>query len=214
MYVGRIVAVGRNRDNRLCGLYRVSSRSFPNRDTVVTDSGVAVVPKAGFESDIFKNPYIAYNCLQQTAGYCIVSNGSHTDIITAKLGDGVPVRDVLVEVLHGMDFEHDSLDTPRIAGVVHEGRGEAWLGIVTRTSLQVTQVAPAAGQAFYVATYEHTVPGAYGDDAFDAVDAAAACDHVIGGGAFAELERPVAAACGVAIADGYDVAVKDAAVAE
>jgi IMP cyclohydrolase len=36
MYVGRIVAVGRTPAGRAAVMYRVSSRSFPNRRTVET----------------------------------------------------------------------------------------------------------------------------------------------------------------------------------
>ncbi|MBE3069851.1 MAG: IMP cyclohydrolase, partial [Planctomycetes bacterium] len=57
MYVGRIVAVGRTPHGRNAVMYRVSSRSFPNRRTVETPRGLAVVPIEGHEKDIFKNPY-------------------------------------------------------------------------------------------------------------------------------------------------------------
>jgi IMP cyclohydrolase len=63
MYIGRIVAVGMTKSSKLVALYRVSSRSFPNRQTRMIGQAVAIVPKEGFESDIYKNPYIAYNCL-------------------------------------------------------------------------------------------------------------------------------------------------------
>ena len=61
MYVGRMVAVGRNRQGRLAVLYSVSSRSFPNREAQVKENAVAIVPKKGAEGDVLKNPYIAYN---------------------------------------------------------------------------------------------------------------------------------------------------------
>ena len=64
MYVGRIVAVGRTPEGRNAVMYRVSSRSFPNRRTVQTPVALAVVPREGHEGDLAKNPYIAYNCLR------------------------------------------------------------------------------------------------------------------------------------------------------
>ncbi|HCN07692.1 MAG TPA: IMP cyclohydrolase, partial [Lentisphaeria bacterium] len=64
MYVGRIVAVGRNANGAACGLYRVSSRSFPNREARILENSVAILPKPGHEDDIYKNPYIAYNCVK------------------------------------------------------------------------------------------------------------------------------------------------------
>ncbi len=212
MYVGRIVAVGRTRAGRLAGLYRVSSRSFPNRQARRLDQAVAIVPKPGHEQDIFKNPYIAYNCLRLAGRFGVVTNGSHTDHIAEKLAAGYGPRDALASVLGAMDYEHDSLNTPRIAAVVDSGEGGgAWLGIVTREHLLVRAFAPAVGEAFYVATYEHTFPGSdQSDRAFDAADAAGACQYVLGRGVFAALERPVSAACLVATAAGqFDVAIAD-----
>ena len=53
MYVGRIVAVGRNANGAACGLYRVSSRSFPNREARILENSVAILPKPGHEDDIY-----------------------------------------------------------------------------------------------------------------------------------------------------------------
>ena len=61
MYAGRIVAVGRTRSGANAGLYRVSSRSFPNRRVVELGGRLAVLPREGHEGDVHKNPYIAYN---------------------------------------------------------------------------------------------------------------------------------------------------------
>ncbi|MCH6552420.1 MAG: IMP cyclohydrolase, partial [Planctomycetes bacterium] len=44
MYVGRIVAVGRNKAGRNAVMYRVSSRSFPNRQAVDNDGTPSIVP--------------------------------------------------------------------------------------------------------------------------------------------------------------------------
>jgi IMP cyclohydrolase len=208
MYVGRIVAVGLNQAGAPCGLYRVSSRSFPDREARVISTGVAIVPKPGHEQDIFQNPYIAYNCLQLIGERCVVSNGSHTDIIVGKLADGLPPRDALIGSLHAMDYEHDSLETPRIAGIVESGSNRGFLGIVTKGSLHVKAIELTPGRAWYVATYEHDEPGdVYSDSAFDVADGEAACNYILGEGVFADLERPITAACAVATGNGYDVAV-------
>ena len=45
MYVGRIVSVGRTKDNKLSVMYRVSSRSFPNREIATLENSLAVIPK-------------------------------------------------------------------------------------------------------------------------------------------------------------------------
>ena len=59
MYTGRILSIGMNTDGKPFAAYRVSSRSFPNRQCLKFDTRSAVVPKEGFEKDIYKNTYIA-----------------------------------------------------------------------------------------------------------------------------------------------------------
>jgi IMP cyclohydrolase len=211
MYVGRIVAIGMTRASRLAALYRVSSRSFPNREARRLEKAIAIVPKPGCENDIFRNPYIAYNCLRLVGPFAVVTNGSHTDPVAEKLQAGMGMRDALVTVLAAMDYEHDSLNTPRLAAVVQRGTTRGCLGIVRQDAVLVQEFALAPGQAFYVATYEHNVPCPhYSDPRFDAVDAAAACQYVLGGGVFASLEKPITAACAVETPEGYEVATADA----
>jgi len=203
MYVGRIVAVGRSRSGRGAGLYRVSSRSFPNREAKILERAIAIVPKPGFENDIQKNPYIAYNCLRLARGFAIVSNGSHTDPIAEKIAAGLPPRDALAGVMLAMDYEHDSLDTPRIAGVVTPDGAAGWLAIVRKDALLVREFALQPGQAFYVCTYERNDPSpAQEDSSFDVSSAADACAYILGRGVFADFEKPVSAACAVAGDDG------------
>jgi IMP cyclohydrolase len=210
MYVGRIVAIGMTRAGSLAALYRVSSRSFPNREARRLEKAIAIVPKPGCENDIYKNPYIAYNCLRLTGAYAVVSNGSHTDPVTEKLQAGMPIREALVTVLAAMDYEHDSLNTPRIAAVVRRGSPKGYLGIVRHDALLVQEFTLSPGHAFYVATYEHHVPCPhYADPHFDAADAPAACRYILAGGVFAELERPITAACAVETTDGFEVATVD-----
>ena len=79
MYLGRIVSIGRTRNGKNVAMYRVSSRSFPNRQTVKMGDKVAVMPRPGFEGDLQKNPYITYNCVRIAGNYAVVSNGSQTD---------------------------------------------------------------------------------------------------------------------------------------
>jgi IMP cyclohydrolase len=212
MYVGRIVAVARAKSGEVAALYRVSSRSFPNREAKQLGNKVAILPRAGHEQDIFKNPYIAYNCLALVGGYAIVTNGSHTDIVAEKVAAGYAPRDALATVLHAMDYEHDSLDTPRIAAIVHQASAQGWLGIVTAQTLHVARFALVPGEAFYVTTYERTLPSAaQRDGAFHAASAADACQYVLGRGVFADFERPITAACAFANPDGsYQVALADA----
>ena len=212
MYVGRLVAVGRTPQGTGAAMYRVSSRSFPNRMSVINPQthSVSIVPKPGFESDLSRNPYIAYNCLRQANGMAIVSNGSQTDPVTEKIAAGVPPRDALAGVMLAMDYEHDSLDTPRITGVVTPDGAHGWLAIVRKDALLVREFALNPGEAYYVCTYDRNDPGAaQREPDFTAADAAGACDFILGGGVFAEFEKPVSAACAVwHEAGGFEVSIK------
>jgi IMP cyclohydrolase len=214
VYVGRIVAVGRTRSGRLTAMYRVSSRSFPNRMPVQIGPAVAVVPMPGFESDVRKSPYIAYNCLRLVGDLAVVSNGTHTDPIAEKLAAGMGMREALSVVLSALDFERDDYSTPRIAGVVDAASGLCALATVRRDALLVQQFELEAGIALYLATYERDAPGqGLRDEGFDAASAEEACRHVLSGGVFADFERPVLAASALQDDQGFSVAVMQEAQA-
>ncbi len=206
MYVGRIVAVGRTRAGHNVALYRVSSRSFPNRRAVDQGGRISILPREGHESDLLKSPYLAYHCLRVAGPFAVASNGSHTDAIAEKLLAGLPARDALASVLLAFDYEKDDLSTPRIAAVV-PGEGESgWLAIVRRDALIVREIPLEEGRARYLATYladdvrdAHSVP-------FDAPSAAAAALAVISGPGFAALERPVTSAAALAEGAGFALA--------
>ena len=118
MYTGRILSIGMNSDGKPYVAYRVSSRSFPNRQCLTFDNRAAIVPKEGFEKDIFENTYITYNCIRIVRNQAIVSNGSHTDVIADKIHVGMNIKDAIAYSLLTMDYEKDDYHTPRIAGVV------------------------------------------------------------------------------------------------
>lgn len=203
MYVGRIVAVGRTRDGRNAALYRVSSRSFPNRQAVDLGGRLAIVPSPGAEDDVRKNPYIAYNALRTVSGWAIATNGTHTDPITEKVAAGMAPRDALALSLHMLDYEKDQLNTPRIAAAVPLRGDTAWLAIVREDALVVKAVRLAPGRAQYLATYEtNDVDPAQSSD-FDAATAADAARFTFEGGAFADLEEPVTAAAALAGGDAF-----------
>jgi len=203
MYVGRIVAVGRNRAGANAALYRVSSRSFPNRMAVEVEGRLAVVPRPGHEGDLHKNPYIAYNCVRIAGDLAVASNGSQTDPIVEKLALGVPPRDALASVLLALDFEKDALQTPRIAGIAPREGDVGWLAIVRHDALVVKAVPLEPGRAWYIATYDHDdVRDAQCVD-FDAPDAEACARYAVDGGAFAGLEKPVTAGAALASSRGF-----------
>jgi len=206
MYVGRIVAVGRTPAGKNAVMYRVSSRSFPNRRTVETPRALAIVPREGHESDLSKNPYIAYNCLRLAGQVAVATNGSQTDPIAEKIASGMSVRDAMVQSLIVLDYEKDDYSTPRIAVAVARGADEGWAGIARHDGLHVRSFALEAGKAFYVATYEVADPRAEQVSDFGAESAEDAAIWVVEGGAFAHLEKPVCSAAAVETDDGFAVA--------
>ena len=54
MYTGRILSIGMNCEGKPFVAYRVSSRSFPNRQCLKFDNRASIVPKEGFEKIFLK----------------------------------------------------------------------------------------------------------------------------------------------------------------
>ena len=154
MYIGRFVIAGRTPQGRRFLGYRVSSRSFPNRRIVLATDRATVLPTA--DATATDNPYISYNCMRQHADTVVVANGSHADPIIEKVAAGYPLRDALTLTLLALDYEHDSLSTPRIAAAW--GGDTAWLAIITPDKLLVSSLQPDPGTAALIATYETTEP--------------------------------------------------------
>ncbi len=201
MYLGRIISIGSN-ENGSIAAYRVSSRSFPNRQTVVNGQKAAIVPTAGSEDDIYKNPYISYNCVDIVDDICVITNGSHTDIIAGKIREGMNIRDAITLSLLAMDYEKDDYNTPRIAGAIGLD-GEGFIGIVRDDGIEVIKV--NKGETYYVSTYEHNSPRAV---EFEATNAGEAADYIYGEGSFAEFTNPVTS-CAVFGKDGWEIAFKN-----
>jgi len=196
MYVGRFLVVGPE-----VGAYRVSSRSFPNRQARSRGGTVTVEPTPGApETD---NPYISYNCVQVTDRGAVVGNGSHVDPVAEKLALGYPARDALAEPLLALDFEKDDYDTPRIAGIVGVTEDPtvtdepgAVVGVVRRDAVLVK----AVEEPTLVATYERDSPEPF---ALGATDAAGAAREVFDH----EFEHRVCAAGVAAREAGFETAV-------
>ncbi|MFD1513127.1 IMP cyclohydrolase [Halomarina rubra] len=190
MYVGRFVVVGPG-----IGAYRVSSRSFPDRQVTDRDGTLTVAPTP--DAPPSDNPYIAYNCLRtverEEGPLAVVGNGSHVDPVTEKLAMGYPVRDALALSLLALDFEKDDYDTPRVAGVV--GAEAATVATVRRDALVVREV----DEPTLVATYETDDPEPFDLDAADANAAAREVyDH--------EFEHAVCAAGVTVDEEGFETA--------
>ena len=209
MYIGRIVAVGMTPKGQNAAMYRVSSRSFPNREACLASGAVSIRPRAGFESDLMKSPYITYNCIRVVGRYAVVSNGSHTDPIAEKIAMGMSPRDAIILGLLAMDYEKDDYKTPRIVAVTKLNGNVGFLGIIRHDALQVKEIHLKPGRAWYLATYEkNEVSNANIDDAFKVESASETCSHVIRGGAFADFELPVTAAAAVAGQTTFELAVE------
>ncbi len=184
MYLGRILAVGCTEKGNFVA-YRVSSRSFPNRMVKTFEDRAAVVPKEGYETDVFKNPYIAYNCIRIVDDVAVVSNGAHTDIIAEKIDSGMNIRDSIAFTLLTMDYEKDDFNTPRIAGATTLD-GESYIGIVTKDSIIVEKV--NTDECSYISTYEHIKPN-YVDFVCSSADEAA--QFIFDRGEFEKFTNPV-----------------------
>ena len=184
MYLGRIISIGSSKDG-VYASYRVSSRSFPNRKSVVNNQKVAIIPTQGSEDDIYKNPYISYNCIDIIDDICVVTNGSHTDIIAGKIREGMNMKDAVALSLLTMDYEKDDYNTPRIGGAINT-KGEGYIGIVTHEGIEVKKVNP--GESFYVSTYEHNTPQ---EVDYTATNAKEATEFIFNGGIFSEFTHPV-----------------------
>lgn len=211
MYIGRIVAVGQNQEGQLCAMYRVSSRSFPNREAVKQGDRIVIVPKKGHEEDIQKNVYIAYTCARTGCDnqVAVVTNGSQTDYIFEKIEQGMPVRDALAQVSLNMDYEKDDYNTPRISAVVDKRDRSGWLATVREDGVEVRRMPLDKGKFFYVATYEENSLTLAQSGVFTETTAEGACDFILGKEIFAQRTNPVSAVCALASASGYDLALKD-----
>ncbi len=198
MYIGRLVALGATTTGKPAIAYRVSSRSFPNRQAVLNQNNIAIVPKPGHEKDIILNPYIAYTGLEVAKEYAIASNGAHTTIIANKLRDGCCSRDALAQTLIAMDYEHDELDTPRIAAIVDPRKNQGYLGVVSKDSFHIQPFSLEAGRLYYLSTYGLNTPsceqfcgGFYADSAGDV------CQHILLGENFYSFTNPVLSAAAI-----------------
>lgn len=156
MYIGRFVVAGRTQSGALYLGYRVSSRSFPNRMIRVGGDRAAVLPtQDAVKSD---NPYISYNCFRTYQDVGVVGNGSQVDPIIDKISLGYPLRDAITTSMLALDYEHDSLNTPRIAAALRPSAGMVYLGFVGSDTIYSRRITLSPGQAWLTATYECTDP--------------------------------------------------------
>lgn len=152
MYTGRSLLAS-IQDDKLKLNYLVNSRSFKNREFYFSEGAVAVVPNKDSLDD-FRNPYVTYNCLRYNDHFSVLSNGSQTDPIYEKIVRGVPPRDALVQVMHGMDYEFDSQNTPRIAIYACIESYNIYTAIVKEDEIHIKEIALSPNKLFMLTTNE------------------------------------------------------------
>jgi IMP cyclohydrolase len=209
MYLGRIVAAGMTKSGIPSVIYRVSSRSFPNREAKILPNAVSIVPKSGYEKDIFTNPYIAYNCLKIAGDWAIATNGSHTDSIAEKVMSGMTARDAFALSMLVFDYEKDAYNTPRISAAVNGNEKKIILGIIRKDYLQVAEFDCKPGKLYYTSTYEHNfISEEHSDTGFDAADSAGVCGYILSKGVFAGFQNSITAAAAIFKNGKFETAAK------
>ncbi len=148
MYIGRFIVVGKTEHGHPFVVYRVSSRSYPNRTArVINNHTVSIIPTNPKEYD--GKQYLTYNCIRVVADKVIVGNGSHTDRIADRFS-GDP-QYTLTDVLSEMGYEMDGYHTPRIAAIVDRRSG--YLGYVNDSGVKVKRVKMRRGIGQYLGVY-------------------------------------------------------------
>ena len=210
MYIGRSVCLGKTPDGRNVAVYRISSRSFPDRTAKHDGDTVSIVARPGASGSGTRNPYIFYNCARLLPEHIVVGNGTHTDVIAEKLSSGYPARDALTVALFSLDYERDEQNTPRIAAVIPREGSTGWLGSIRPDSIEIRGLALERGNVAYVATYEsvdispaRVLP--IGDD-----DASSIAQSALDGPGFNNFENPVVAVAVLATKAGIEIGIREA----
>ncbi|NPA62668.1 MAG: IMP cyclohydrolase [Methanococci archaeon] len=197
MYIGRFLVVGKTREGKVFGAYRVSSRSFPNREAKkLNENTIAILPKN--LNEMFKNPYITYNCIKVVDKTVVVSNGTHTDFIAEKLHFGK--RDALTYVLAVMDYEKDEYNTPRIGAVLDEE--ECYLGYVSCEDIRVKRINLKNGKGYYLGVYNACSIDESQEIEIEGETAEEIANYILN---YKEFEYPVA--CAVAVIEGENISL-------
>jgi IMP cyclohydrolase len=121
----------------------------------------------------------------------------------------MPIRDAMALSLLALDYEHDQLDTPRIAAAVRAGGESGFLGVVRRDGLNVHELALTPGTCWHVSTYEHNDILPDQEAAFDADSAPACCRFILQEGVFAGFLNPISAVCAYEGENGFELAAQD-----
>ena len=158
-YPGRQLFIGTTVDNRAALAYLVTGRSSPSRARkgILRESNVIIGPTGDQPYDPLRH-YTAVK-FDNNTGIAVVSNGIQTEAIFEAYRllfhtESSPTGDYLEKLLEGARAEPDSLNTPRIAGVVTGGE-VALVGIKRHDMpARAFKVKPEPGMLVGVSTYK------------------------------------------------------------
>jgi IMP cyclohydrolase len=161
-YPGRQIFLGLTAAGKPCLAYLITGRSAESRQRKVTavENTVKIGPVGESALVPLRFHYTAVK-YDNGGGFATVTNGLQTEAIyeTYKLlfDVGTPAtKDYLEKLLDGANSEPDSLNTPRIGGVILANKGNPVfiLGIKTHLKSAVAhQLTPAAGNLNGISTY-------------------------------------------------------------
>jgi IMP cyclohydrolase len=174
-YPGRQLFIGVTLKGNPAFAYLVTGRSPQSRERKATPRENSII-----NGPIGNQPYhwlFHYTAVKydNEIGLAVVSNGIQTEAIFEmyKLlyhAGSAPHKSYLKKIMEGANFEPDSLDTPRIAGVIANPAGKKEpvfnFSIVTRERAAAWQAKPSPGTLLGVSTYHGNIdsPGAFDID--------------------------------------------------
>jgi len=161
-YPGRQLFIGLTADNRPALVYLVTGRSPQSRErqAIVVGDSIRIGPLGQQEYDPLRH-YTGVKSDNHT-GIAVVSNGIQTEAIfeTYRLlfnTQHTPAQDYMEKIMDGAGSEPDSLDTPRIAGVItsYDDKPVFIVGIVTKGApARAFEIKPEPGMLTGVSTYK------------------------------------------------------------
>ncbi|HEY32577.1 MAG TPA: hypothetical protein G4O10_05675 [Dehalococcoidia bacterium] len=173
-YPGRQLFIGLTADSRPALAYLVTGRSPQSRErlAVAVDNSVRIDPIGQQERVPLRFHYPSVKFDNET-GVAVVSNGIQTEAIfeTYRLlliAETAPTGDYMEKILDGAGSEPDSLNTPRIAGVItsySDGKPVFIIGIVTKDApARAFEIKPEPGMLTGISTYKGSLES---PEAFD-----------------------------------------------
>ncbi len=162
-YPGRQLFLGMTQDERPAFAYLVTGRSPQSRERKATPKENSII--MGPIGNVAYDPLRHYTAVKydNNIGLLAVSNGIQTESIfeTYKLlyhVKSIPASGYLKKIMDGANYEPDSLQTPRISGIItniNEQNTPIYiLSIKTASKPAFTwEVKPKAGTLYGVATY-------------------------------------------------------------